>query len=163
MSEYVIVQHSFLKKIIHINVFSPILISLIHKRGDTLIVYNFFSTSTFTDFLEFFHPPLLVYCSYLLCFRRFFSKMSHPPRSFQPTRLLSQELCTPSTFIPASSAQRDELPGLFTGPKWFCARPNVLSQPKNLTAFSALSKTFVLAQKPSLLNVWHKMFVTATM
>ena len=55
----------------------------------------------------------------------------------------------------------------FTGPKMFCASPNFLSQPKNLTPFSASSKTFVLAQKPILLNanhlfVWHKMFVTAT-
>ena len=54
-----------------------------------------------------------------------------------------------------------------TGPKMFCAGPNFLSQPKNLTAFSASSKTFVLAQKTILLNanhlfVWHKMFVTAT-
>ena len=41
--------------------------------------------------------------------------------------------------------------------------PNFLSQPKNLTAFSASSKTFVPAQKPILLNanhlfVWRKMF-----
>ena len=40
-------------------------------------------------------------------------------------------------------------------------------EPKNLTVFSASSKTFVLEQKPSLLNanhlfVCHKMFVTAT-
>ena len=51
-------------------------------------------------------------------------------------------------------------------PKKFCAGPNFLSQPKNLTAFSASSNTFVPAQKPILLNanhlsVWHKMFVTA--
>ena len=43
----------------------------------------------------------------------------------------------------------------------FSAGPNIL------TAFSASSKTFVLAQKPILLNakhlfVWHKMFVTTT-
>ena len=49
----------------------------------------------------------------------------------------------------------------------FCAGPNFLSQTKNSTALSASSKTFVLAQKPILLNanhfyVWHKMFVTAT-
>ena len=55
----------------------------------------------------------------------------------------------------------------FTGPKIFCASPNLLSQPKTLSAFSASSKTFVPAQKPILLNanhlfVWHKMFVTAT-
>jgi hypothetical protein len=47
----------------------------------------------------------------------------------------------------------------------FCAGPNFLSQPKNLTAFSASSKTFVPAQKAILLNantlfVRHKMFVT---
>ena len=40
----------------------------------------------------------------------------------------------------------------FTSPKMFCAGPNVLSQPKTLTAFSASSKTFVPAQKPILLN-----------
>ena len=39
----------------------------------------------------------------------------------------------------------------FTGPKMFCAGPNFSSQPKNLTAFRAPSKTFVLAQKPVLL------------
>ena len=55
----------------------------------------------------------------------------------------------------------------FTGSKMFCAGLIFLSQPKNLTAFSAFSKTFVLAQKTILLNVnhlfvWHKMFVTAT-
>ena len=48
-----------------------------------------------------------------------------------------------------------------------CASPNFLSQPKNLTAFSASSKTFVPAQKTILLTanhlfVWHKMFVSAT-
>ena len=32
------------------------------------------------------------------------------------------------------------MPCPFTGPKMFCARPNFLSQPKNLTAFSASSK-----------------------
>jgi hypothetical protein len=55
----------------------------------------------------------------------------------------------------------------FTGPKMYCAGPNFLSQPKNLTAFSASSETFLQAQKPILLNeyhlvVWPKMFVTAT-
>ena len=60
-----------------------------------------------------------------------------------------------------------QVPCPFTGPKMFCAGPNFLIQPKNLTAFSASSKTFVPAQKPILLNannlfVWHKMFVTAT-
>ena len=37
----------------------------------------------------------------------------------------------------------------------FCACPNFLSQPKDLTAFSASSKTFVLAQKTILLNANH--------
>ena len=59
------------------------------------------------------------------------------------------------------------MPCPFTGRKMFCIGPNFLSQPKNLTAFSASSKTFVPAQKPILLNVnhlfvWHKMFVTGT-
>ena len=59
------------------------------------------------------------------------------------------------------------MPCPFTGPKMFCACPNILCQPKNLNAFRASSKPFVLAQKPILLNanhlfVWHKMFVTAT-
>ena len=59
------------------------------------------------------------------------------------------------------------MPCPFTGPKMFCADPNILSQLKNLTAFSASSKTFVPAQKANLLNanhlfVWHKMFVTDT-
>ena len=59
------------------------------------------------------------------------------------------------------------LPCPFTGPKMFCAGQSFLSQPKNLTAFSASSKPFVPAQKPILLNanhlfVWHKIFVTAT-
>ena len=60
------------------------------------------------------------------------------------------------------------MPCPFTSPKMFCAGPNFLSQRKNLTAFSASSKTFEQAQKTILLNanqlfVWHKMFVTATM
>jgi hypothetical protein len=59
------------------------------------------------------------------------------------------------------------MPCPFTGPKMFCADPNFLSQPKNLTAISASTKIFVPAQKPILLNanhlfVWHKTFMTAT-
>ena len=59
------------------------------------------------------------------------------------------------------------LPCPFTGSRIFCVGPNFLSQPKNLTALSASSKTFVPAQKTNLLNanhifVWLKMFVTAT-
>ena len=58
------------------------------------------------------------------------------------------------------------MPCPFTGLKMFCAGPKFLSQPKNLTTFSASSKTFVLAQKPILLNanhlfVWYKILVTA--
>ena len=40
--------------------------------------------STFIDSLDFFHPPLLVYQSYVLVF----DKKSHPPRLFQPPCLL---------------------------------------------------------------------------
>ena len=39
------------------------------------------------------------------------------------------------------------MPCPFTGHKMFCANPNFMSQPQNLTAFSASSKTFVPAQK----------------
>jgi hypothetical protein len=39
------------------------------------------------------------------------------------------------------------MPCPFIGPKIFCAGPNFLSQPKNLTSFSASSKPFVPAQK----------------
>ena len=60
------------------------------------------------------------------------------------------------------------MPCPFKNPKMFCAGSNFLSQPKNLTAFSASSKTFVPAQKPILQNTNHlfvclKMFVSATM
>ena len=49
----------------------------------------------------------------------------------------------------------------------FCACPNLLNQPKNLTAFNAYSKIFVPEQEPILLNsnhlvVWHKTFWTVT-
>ena len=55
------------------------------------------------------------------------------------------------------------MPCPFTGSKMFFSGLNVLSHSKNLIAFSASSKTFVLAQKPILLNanhlfVWHKIF-----
>ena len=39
------------------------------------------------------------------------------------------------------------MPCPFTGPKMFCAGPNILSQPKNLTAFSASHKHFVPDKK----------------
>ena len=66
-----------------------------------------------------------------------------------------------------SRTSKDLMPCPFTGRKIFCTSPSFLSQPKNLTAFSATSKTFGAAQKPILLNenhlfVWHKIFVTAT-
>ena len=59
------------------------------------------------------------------------------------------------------------MPCPFTGPKMFCAGPNIMSQPKQRTVFSASSKTFVLVRKTILLNanhlfVWLKMFVTGT-
>ena len=65
----------------------------------------------------------------------------------------------------SSNCKQLVLPCPFTSPKMFCACPNFLSQPNNLTAFSASSTTFVPAQNPILLNanhlfVWHKMFVT---
>ena len=65
------------------------------------------------------------------------------------------------------------MPCPFAGPKIFCASPNFLSQPKNLTAISASSKTFVPAQKNNFTEfklsfflaqhvnrffVWHKKF-----
>ena len=77
---------------------------LSNKRGVTLIDFEnkihpprTFPPSTFIDFLDLFHPPLLVYCIYVLVF---FSKKSHPPRLFQPPRLLERweyigySLCT---------------------------------------------------------------------
>ena len=47
------------------------------------------------------------------------------------------------------------MPCPLTGRKMFCAGPNFMSQLKNLTAFSAFSKTFVPAQKPNVLNENH--------
>ena len=77
----------------------PALISLINVKSRLLILKKkihpptTFSPSKFVDFLGFFHPPLLVYCSYVLVF----SKKSHPPtRSlFQSPHLLIQELLHP--------------------------------------------------------------------
>ena len=72
------------------------LISLINVKSRLPILKN--STlhkknppSTFIDFLDFFHPPLHVYCIYVLVF----SKKSHPPRLFQPPRLLILQLLHP--------------------------------------------------------------------
>ena len=71
------------------------------------------------------------------------------------------------SLVDFKNSETSKMPCPFTGPKMFCACPNFLSQPKNLTVCSASSKTFVPAQKTILLNanhlfVWHKMFVTAT-
>jgi hypothetical protein len=56
------------------------------------------------------------------------------------------------------------LPCPSLGPKMFCAGPKFFNQSKNLTSFSASSKTFVSAQKRNLLNGnrlfcnWYKMY-----
>ena len=69
---------------------SSTLISLINVESRQLILKkkihppHTFPPSTFIDFLDFFHPPLHVYCIYVLVF---FQK-SHPPCLFQPPRLL---------------------------------------------------------------------------
>ena len=42
-----------------------------------------FPSCTFIDLLDLFHPPLLVFCIYVLDF----SKKSYPSRLFQPPRL----------------------------------------------------------------------------
>jgi hypothetical protein len=44
----------------------------------------------------------------------------------------------------------------------FCASPNFSSQPENLTAFSASSKTFMPVQKTILLNANHLFVGTGT-
>ena len=51
--------------------------STVHKKNPP---------SMFIDFLDYFHPPLQVYCIYVLAF----AKKSHPPRLFQPPRLLER-------------------------------------------------------------------------
>ena len=55
--------------------------------------------SSLVDSLDFIHPPLLVFKSYALVF----STKSHPPRLFQPPRLVIWHICAPSTFIPTST------------------------------------------------------------
>ena len=50
----------------------------------------------------------------------------------------------------------------YLGPKMFCASPNFSSQPENLTAFSASSKTFMPVQKTILLNANHLFVGTGT-
>jgi hypothetical protein len=59
--------------------------------------------SMFIDFFDFFHPPLLVYCSYVLVF----SKKSHPPHLFQPPWLLERwEYLVIEYFKPVSQMLR---------------------------------------------------------
>ena len=53
---------------------------LSNKRGDILIDFEFFSTLHVYWFLSFFHPPLLIYCSYVLVFSK-----KIPPSMFIPT------------------------------------------------------------------------------
>ena len=53
------------------------------------------------------------------------------------------------------------MPCPFTGPKMFCAGPNFLSQPQNLTAFNTGTKTNFTECKSSF--CLRKMFVTGTM
>ena len=72
-------------------------ISLINMKSHLLILKKkihppqTFPPSTFIDFLDFFHPPLLGYCSYVLVF----SKKSHPQHLLQPPRLLILQLLQP--------------------------------------------------------------------
>jgi hypothetical protein len=81
---------------------------LSNKRGVTLIDFEkkiqpprTFPPSTFIDFLDFFHPPLHVYCIYVLVFPKnptlhvysnlhVFATIALPPRLFQPPRLLER-------------------------------------------------------------------------
>ena len=70
---------------------------LSNKREVTLTDFEKFHPpqknppSTFIDFLDFFHPPLLVSYIYVLVF----SKKSHPPCLFQPPRLVIWQLFHP--------------------------------------------------------------------
>ena len=64
-------------------------------------------------------------------------------------------VCTSTIQEPFITSRYNLIPCPSTGPKMFCAFPNILSQSKNLIAFSASSKTFVPAQKPNLLNGNH--------
>ena len=71
-----------------------------------------------------------------------------------------QNLASVSTFEP-DGLSSEVWPCPSSGSKMFCAGPNFLSQPINLTTFSASLKTFVPAQQTILLNpnyllVWHK-------
>ena len=91
-------QIFFLKSFNALNGNSSTYSHLSNKREVSLIDFgkkihppHTFPPSTFIDFLDFFHPPLLVYCSYVLVF----SKQSHPPHLFQPPRLLILQLLQP--------------------------------------------------------------------
>ena len=74
--------------------FLSTLISLINVEARLLILKKkfhpprTFPPSTIIDCLDFFHPPLHVYCVYVIVF----SKKSHPTRLFQPPRLLILQL-----------------------------------------------------------------------
>ena len=58
---------------------------------------------------------------------------------------LKQHKISHTTGMKNISLIKRVMPCPFTGPKIFCAGPNVLCQPNNLTAFSASSKFFVPA------------------
>ena len=78
------------------------------------------------------------------------------PKKLQKWSFIFQMLIP---FLPTSSL----MPCPVTGPKMFCADPNILSQTKNLNAFSASSKTFVPAQKPIFwMQIIFLLFVTHT-
>ena len=101
---------------------------LSNKRGFMIIDFDFFPPSkhistlhahfhpprtfppsTFIDFLDFFHPPLLIYCSYVLVSSKKkppsmfiptstfidFTTFAPPPRLFQPPCLLILQLLHP--------------------------------------------------------------------
>ena len=54
------------------------------------------------------------------------------------------------------------MPCPFTGPKMFCADPIFLSQPKNLTAFSASSKTFTFCLVQKICDCHNAQYVNKT-
>ena len=78
------------------------LISLINVESRLLILKkqfhppHTFPPSMFIDFIDFFHPPLLVYCIYVLV-----------PKNPILHVYWFCNFCTPSTFIPTSSAIRE--------------------------------------------------------
>ena len=69
-------------------------------------------------------------------------------------------VCKSTIQEPFITSRYNLMPCPSTGPKMFCAFPNILSQSKNIIAFCA-------GTKPNLLNgnhllVWQKMFRTGT-